>query len=83
MVEVEGLEGLLQIEGGGGEDNDAEHGVVIQTVPGAVASISDPEAKILRCLTLSCCKNTGDKPAVQRVCYGADDPDHEPEVGGV
>ena len=53
MVEVEGLEGLLQIEGRGGEDDDAEHGVVIQTVPGAVASISDPEAKILRCLTLS------------------------------
>ena len=46
MVEVEGLEGLLQIEGGGGEDNDAEHGVVVQTVPGAVASISDPEAKM-------------------------------------
>ena len=50
MVEVEGLEGLLQIEGGRGEDDDAEHGVVIQPVPGAVASISNPEAKILKLL---------------------------------
>ena len=46
MVEVKGLESLLQIEGGGGEDNDAEHGVVIQPVPGAVASIGDPEQNV-------------------------------------
>ena len=46
MVEVQGLESFLQIKRGGGEDNDAEHRVVIQPIPGAVAGISDPEEEI-------------------------------------
>lgn len=42
MVEVESLEGLLEVERGGGEDDDAEHGVVVEAVPGTVPSVRDP-----------------------------------------
>ena len=42
VVEVERLEGLLQVEAGRGEDDDAEDGVVVEPVPGGVASVGDP-----------------------------------------
>ena len=42
VVEVKSLEGLLEVERGGGEDDDAEHGVVVEAVPGTVPSVRDP-----------------------------------------
>ena len=42
VVEVEGLESLLQVEAGRGEDDDAEDGVVVEPVPGGVASVGYP-----------------------------------------
>ena len=42
VTEVEGLERLLQVEAGRGEDDDAEDWVVVEPVPGGVAGVSDP-----------------------------------------
>ena len=42
VVEVEGFEGLLQIEAGGSKDDDREAGGVEQAVPGTVPGVSNP-----------------------------------------